>query len=174
MDDSAQLKDDDTNVRRVVINILGQNSSLPNDILETLVSQLDDGDIDVRRAVIQTLGQQSSLPDNIFQALVSRLDDDYRIGFQVERVLTKHDNFYSMFPCLHTQSLLALYRIWVIEAFMEQFSCYMQDRILYIDAPDRRRQIPLLLQQGDVFKEFLTAATEIGSPRLCTDKYLEV
>ena len=38
---------------------------------------------------------------------------------------------------------------------------------------DRFPQIPLLLRMGGVFKEFLTAATEIGSPNLCADKCLE-
>lgn len=57
---------------------------------------------------------------------------------------------------------------------MEQFGCYMQGRVLYIDAPDMRTQIPLLPQNGDVFKKFLTAVTEIGNPSLSIHKYLEV
>lgn len=102
------------------------------------------------------------------------MDDDSEEGFQVERVLRKHGNFYSMFPHLHTQILFALYKIWVIRYFMEQFGCYMQGRVLYIDAPDMRTQIPLLPQNGDVFKKFLTAVTEIGNPSLSIHKYLEV
>lgn len=65
----------------------------------------------------------------------------------------------------------------LLKACLEQFSCYMQDGVLYIDAhidaPDGRRQITLFQRKDDVFKEFLTAATELGSPNLCAEKYLE-
>ena len=159
-------------VRQAAIKTLGQQPSLPDNILQALVSRLDDGDSDIRGAAIGALDRQSSLPDNILQNLISQLDDHwFEIGFQVEEVLRKHDSFYSTFPRLHTQTLLALYRIWVIKAFSGQFSFYMRDGVLYIDVPDRRRRIPL--QRGEVFKEFLTAATEMGSPSLCADKYLE-
>jgi len=170
---ASQLDHGDSRIRRAAIEVLGRQSSLSDNVLQALVSQLDHDDFDVRQAAIEALGQQSSLPNNILQDLVTRLDDDSEEGFQVERVLRKHGNFYSMFPHLHAQILFALYRIWVIRAFMEQFSCYMQGGVLYIDAPDMPTQIPLLPQNGDVFKKFLTAVTEIGNPSLSIHKYLE-
>lgn len=168
----SQLDDADSHIRRAAVETLGWQSSLPDNIFQALVSQLDDGNSHVRQAAVGALGRQSSLPDNILQTLIFKLDDHLlEIGFQVEEVLRKHDSFYSTFPRLHTQTLLTLYRIWVIKAFSGQSSFYMRDGVLYIDAPDRRRRIPL--QRGEVFKEFLTAVTEMGSPSLCADKYLE-
>lgn len=81
-----------------------------------------------------------------------------------------------MFPRLHTQNLLALYIIWIIEAFWNSSVAIRKTEsctLIPLIGKDRFPQIPLLLRVGGDFKEFLTTTTEIGSPDLCADKCLE-
>jgi len=140
----TKSNDCDSGVREAAIRVLGRQSSLPDNVLQALVCRLDDDNFRVKMATIQTLRCQSSLPDNVLQILISQLDDHwFDIGFQVEEVLRKHDSFYSTFPRLHTQKLLALYRIWLLKLCSRQFSLYMRGGVLYIYVPDRRRRIPL-------------------------------
>lgn len=163
---NEMLTHEPDDVKAAILQALLNRSHLSSNLLDLTASFLRevDSNFHVRQAAIQALGQQSPLLDTILQVLISHLDHgNFKTGFQVETVLRKHDSSCSAFPHLHTQSLLGLYRIWALKAFLKQFSCYMQDGVLYIDATDRRRQIPL--QKDHVFKAFLKATSEMGSLR---------
>ncbi|KAF7511003.1 hypothetical protein GJ744_005549 [Endocarpon pusillum] len=69
------LEGPESGVRRSAALALGRQPSLPDSILQALVSRLEDPKSEVRDFVVQALELQPSLPDSILQALILRLED---------------------------------------------------------------------------------------------------
>ncbi|KAI7978767.1 hypothetical protein EIK77_000929 [Talaromyces pinophilus] len=166
---ATQLDDSDEDVRCSAINVLGRQSALSDDILQAIVTRLEDSDRDVRWSAINALDKQTTLSASILQALLlskSSLD----IRSKAVSVLLKQDSLYNGFLTFDTKILRSIYYTLIRQSFSEQLSCYKHDGIIYIDLPDRRREISLVQERPFVWNknahlgDFRDEAFALGRP----------
>jgi HEAT repeat protein len=162
----SRLEHTDSVIRRSAIDVLGNQTTLSERILQAVVSQLKDTEYNVRQSAINALGNQTTLPEKIIQALAKFVlsNSNSNLHPQAVHVLLKQDNLYANFFNFDMKTLQSFYEILLHHSFKEQLSCYMQDGTFYIDMPDRRREIPLVLNKKDFQDAFQIKALALGSP----------
>ena len=85
---AAQLGNEEWDVRRAAVEVLGSQSALPDEILKAVAARLGNEEWEVRRAAVEVLGSQSALPDEILKALAARLgNEDWEVRWAAVKVL---------------------------------------------------------------------------------------
>jgi HEAT repeat protein len=65
----------DASVPAATVGSLGNQSSLPDNIIKAIAARLEGRNLSVRAAAVKALGQQSSLPENVLQAVAAHLEN---------------------------------------------------------------------------------------------------
>lgn len=127
--------------KSVVLGMLQRSRpDLPNKPVAAVIACLDDLHWRVRSAAVDVLKAQSSLAGETVAAVVACLDDpDLDIRQAAEIVLAKailrHGKLYS--TLLSGPFVASLYKILSQRSFKKQLSWYVEDRISYVNMPDR-------------------------------------
>lgn len=121
---------------------LGRQSTLSKAILLALLSLSRDGDPDVRWSAAEALRGQSTLPKGVLKALALLLQNE-NISNDIEKVLNRHQEFYSILLELNIQCSKSLFAVWARSSFREQLSCYLWEDYLHIDTPEGLKRVPL-------------------------------
>ncbi|KPM36166.1 hypothetical protein AK830_g10416 [Neonectria ditissima] len=154
-------------VRLATLKVLQKQPSLSDKILEAVIVQrLGDENSDVQRTALCILHKQSVLPGDTLATVARMLQLGGILGGLAERVLRKHEAFYS--SLLNGPHLGPLFQVLMHRAFKQQWSWYIEDGRSCINMPDGMRSADI--EDLEEFMDTVIKARPSGIPLMVQDQ----